>query len=364
MSRQAISQDSIQPAQVYAVGEAVRLLGLSPSGLRNLEQQGRLQCTRTPGGQRRFLGADLMRLTEASSSAPIKNSASSQPRTAAAAAERSARLAWLTGWISRAQQELPADTPPEVRLRTGTQLEQALRHLGPDSDASAVEQVVTSLLQKARLAAEEARDRAGRLENKTLLLEYAQSYVRRTVDTLPTRIVGAPGSPKRLHVRATLRDQLHGRLQKRLTGDEAWGEVREWVNEFIADWQVRQTPERRIPLAINLLGAGLAGAAGGAAAAALAKPEVRVKVKARLSTLAAELVTRFRPPSPPRPPDPSPPRSSQPSAPTGPSTGGLVHPWPSVWRAPGAWRPPRRPHRPTTPTDGPPTPPQSMERPP
>jgi len=42
-------RNSIQPEQVDAVSEAARLLGLSPSSLRTLEQQGRLQCTRTPG---------------------------------------------------------------------------------------------------------------------------------------------------------------------------------------------------------------------------------------------------------------------------------------------------------------------------
>ena len=364
MSRHSISRNSIQPAQVYSVGEAARLLGLSPSGLRNLEQQGRLECTRTPGGQRRFLGADLLRLGEASASAPIRTTSEAQPRTAAAVADRSAHQAWLGGWISKIQRELPLDTPSEVRLRAGTQLEQALRQLGPDSDTRAVEQVVTSILQKARLAAEEARHRARRLENKTQLLEYAQSHLRRTVSALPKRIVGALGSPKRVHVKAMLRDQLHGRLQKRLTGDEAWSEVREWVDEFVAGWQVRQTPERRIPPAIDLLGASLAGAAGAAAAAALSKPEVRIRVKERLSALAAEFVKRFSPPSPPPAPDASSPPSSPPSAPTGPSLGSLVHPWPKNRRLPGAWRPLRRPLISKPPTDGPLKSPERSELPP
>ena len=59
MSRQAISQDSIQAEQVYAVSESARLLGLSPSSLRTLDQQGRLQCIRTPGRlQKRTLEMD------------------------------------------------------------------------------------------------------------------------------------------------------------------------------------------------------------------------------------------------------------------------------------------------------------------
>lgn len=368
MAKESSANSSIHADRVYGVSEAARLLGLSPSSLRNLEHNGQLQCRRTPGGQRRFLGADLIRLAGASRSEPSRRASSAQPSTAVVAAERSARQAWLSGWISRAQRELPVDTPSDIRLRVGAKLEQALLQFGPDSDMSAVEQLVKSFVEQARLAAEEAKNRTQRLENKAQLLEYAQAHLRRTVNVLPKRIAGARGSPKRLHVRTTLRDQLQARLQKRLTGDESWSEVREWVDEFVASWRVRQTPERRMPLAMTLLAAGLTGAAGGAAAAALSKPEVRAKVKDRLSAVAAELAKRIRPSSPPTPSDAPPQQSSQPSAPASPpivSPLRPVRPWPNAWRPPGAWRPPSKPSRPRTPPESTlPGPEQATERPP
>src|SRR5260370_1256427 len=58
------SNDSTAPLdadRLYAVGDAARLLGLSPSGFRHLERSGRLTRERTAGNQRRVSGAELLR---------------------------------------------------------------------------------------------------------------------------------------------------------------------------------------------------------------------------------------------------------------------------------------------------------------
>ena len=46
----------------YGIGEAAALLGVSPDTVRRWVDGGRLPATRTPGGRRRVVGADLARL--------------------------------------------------------------------------------------------------------------------------------------------------------------------------------------------------------------------------------------------------------------------------------------------------------------
>jgi DNA-binding transcriptional MerR regulator len=342
MARQSIPSDSIQPKQVYAVGDAARLLGLSPSSLRNLQQQGRLQCTRTPGGQRRFLGADLMQLAEASSSTPIKNSSSAQPRTATAIAEQSARQAWLSGLISRTQQELPVDTSSEVRLRLAADLERELRTLGPTSPIGDVEPLVKRLIERARLQAQQAQEEAQRRETKGQLLEYAQAYLRRSIADLPWRVAGAPDSLKRRHVRATLRDQLYDRLQKRLKGTEDWNHVRDLVDELLAAWYVGETAGHGISDTAKILAVGAIGVAGGAAAAAALDSRIRAaaaKFKEPFLLLALDLLKRVTTPLPSAAPPPNPANPATTPSQSGPSTR-------FVFVRPSFYRPTRRSYRP------------------
>jgi excisionase family DNA binding protein len=303
----------IDPDRVYSISTAARFLGVSPSTLRDLERQGRLACTRTPGGQRRFAGAELLRLQEESVRRPARPTRPTSSGGAATPEEAQARRAWLGALIARAQRELPLDTPGEIRLRLGADLERALRDLGPASPCDAVDPLVRSLIDRAKRQTKDAQEDARRRETKGLLLEYALGHLRRSVDALPRRMVGAPDSPKRRHVRATLREQLRDQLQKRLTGDEAWHEVRDLVEEFVAAWYVAQPSGRRLPDAVKLLAAGMSGAAGGAAAVAALNPRIRAeaaKLKDRLLSRVADLAKRLRTPPPSASPPPNPARKA------------------------------------------------------
>ncbi len=325
----------IDPDRVYSVSIAARFLGVSPSTLRDLARRGLVACTRTPGGQRRFAGADLLRLQDESIRRPSKPARPTSSGGPATTEEAQARQAWLGALIARVQRELPLDTPAEIRLRLGAELERALRDLGPASPCDAVDPLVKSLIDRATRQTRDAQEDARRRETKGLLLEYALAHLRRSIDALPKHMVGAPGSPRGRHVRATLRERLRDQLQKRLTGAEPWHEVRDLVEEFVAAWYVEQPSDRRIPDAVKLLAAGMTGAAGGAAAAAALDPRIRAgvaKLTDRLLSRAAELAKRFRTPPPSAAPSPNParPAVTRPWQP-GPWIG-LVGSWPPSYR--------------------------------
>src|SRR5712691_8434292 len=226
----------INPEKIYTVSTAGRLLSVSPSTLRDLERRGKIACTRTPGGQRRFRGAELLRVREESISVSTKNP--STVSTATTDADAKLRHTWLGSWVARAQRELPADAPAETRLQLDADLERALRPLGPDSPAGDVERLVKSLIDRARRQMEEAREVAERRERKGQLLEDALAHLRRRIDALPTRVAGAAGSLERRHIRAILRDDLRAQLQKRFTGDEDWDQARDLADEVLAAWYV------------------------------------------------------------------------------------------------------------------------------
>jgi MerR family regulatory protein len=326
---------TIDPDGTYPIGAAARFLGVSASTLRDLERRGQIACTRTPGGQRRFAGAELLRLQKQSQGTPPKKPAPPSPHIAASAEDAKARQAWLSPLIARAQQELPADTPAAIRLRLSADLERALGSWDPASPTGDVEPLIKSLVQRARMQAETDREDAERHAMKGELVEFALARVRQGIDLLPKRIVGAPGSLKRRHVRATLRDQLRDLLQTRLRGDEGWDQVRELADEFMASWFVEQTPDSRIPNTVKFLAVGATGVIGGVAAAAALDPRIRAaaaKLKDPLWSLAVDVLKRFGAPPPSTSSPPNPPKQATTTPPpSGPSTG-FVTGWRNSYR--------------------------------
>jgi excisionase family DNA binding protein len=330
---------TIDPDGIYLISAAARLLGVSASTLRDLERRGKIEGTRTPGGQRRFTGSALLQLRAESNRV--------HPRTPRPAADSTAtdpdaktRQAWLGQVMAQAQRALPADTPAEIRLRLGADVERALGHFGPTSSMDAVEPLVKSLVERARLQGEKAQEEAARREMKDELVDCALAELRRRIDALSKRVVGAPGSLKRRHVQATLRDQLRDRLQKRLRGDEDWGQVRDLAVEFLAAWYVEQTPDSRIPKTVQLLVAGATGVAGGAAGAAALSPEIRAqaaKLKAPLLSAVGEFLNRLSAPPPPTSPPPSPASQATPAPPPFRPAVGVGAGWPRSYRRPSRY---------------------------
>jgi excisionase family DNA binding protein len=284
--------------RTYSVGTAARLLGLSASTVRNLERRGQLEAIRTPGGQRRFLGAELIRVREESISVSTKKPPTVS--TATADADAQLRHVWLGSWVARAQRELAADAPADTRLRVAADLERVLRPFGPASLVGDVERLVKSMIDRAQHQTEEAREADERREMKGQLLEHALAHLRRSIDALRTRVAGAARSFERRHIHAILRDHLQSLLAKRFTGDEDWEQARELADEVLAAWYVEQSPASRIPTTAKLLAAGVTGVVGGAATAAALDPRIRaaaVNLKEPLRSLAVNVLNHFSPPA-------------------------------------------------------------------
>ena len=305
----------IDPDGIYLISAAARLLGVSASTLRDLERRGKIEGTRTPGGQRRFAGSALLRLQEESNQVPSRKSRPSLANATTTNEDAKTRQTWLAQVSARAQGGLPPDTPAEIRLRLGADVDRALGHFGPATPMSDLEPLVQSLLERARLQVEKAQEEDRRHEMKSELVEFGLAQLRRSIDALPTRLVGAPDSLKRRHIRATLRDEFRSSLQHGLRGDEEWDQVRDLAEEFVAAWSVQQTPDSRIPTTVKFLAVGATGVIGGAAATAALSPEIRArmaKLKAPLLSLAGELLNRLS--APPPPPTAPPPRMADPAA--------------------------------------------------
>lgn len=304
-------QNPIDPEGVYTISAAARLLSLAPSTLRDLERRGKIECTWTPGRQRRFVGAELLRVLAVSrGGAPPKEPAQPPPAGATATGDAAARRAWLGQLIARAQRELPGDTPAAIRLRVGTDLENALVKWGPSSPLSDLEPLITNVVERAKHQVQAAQEEWERGERKGELLDFALRHLRRRLDGLSKRMVGARGSFKRRHTQATLRNQLRDHLQKQLRGDENWDQVRGLAEDFVAAWFVAHPPASRIPNTVKFLAAGATGLAGGATAVAALSPAIRARMaqlKAPLLTIAGKLLNRISTPPPSSSPPANPP---------------------------------------------------------
>jgi hypothetical protein len=298
----------IDADRLYAVGDAARRLGLSPSGFRNLERSGRLMCERTAGNQRRVSGAELLRFLEARAEDPAPEL--DRPSAAApSAAERAARQAWLAHHISQGLKALPAEAPPTARMRLRADIERALRAHEPGALEADVDDLVRTVADRARQAVEAEQERAALAENKAALIEDGLETLARLLGRLPARLVGPPGSPARRHLQARLRDQVREVLEERLTGEELIDDVDELVRDVVAAWQAEHTPPPRVPKSVREIAKGLVWAAGGAAAVTWSVPDIRAGVKQRAEAVAADLAQRVRTalskiPSPPANPAP------------------------------------------------------------
>lgn len=289
----------IDPNRHYLISTAAQLLGVSASTLRDLERRGRLTCTRTPGGQRRFAGSDLLRLREESPAQPPRKATPPSAHVAGTTEDAKARQAWLGALIAGAQRGLPADTSGEIRLRLGADIERALRPFGPAAAVGDLQPLVKSLVEQATQQWEAAQEAGARQEMKLELIEFSLAQVRRQIDTLTPRLVGKKGSLTRRHIQATLRDEFRATLVRELRGDEDWGQVRGRAEEFVAAWYVRHAPTLRVPKAATLIAVGATGVIAGAGATAALSPEVRARLaqlKGPLRTIAEQLLTRLSTP--------------------------------------------------------------------
>ncbi len=302
-------QGSIDPNGRYSIGAAARLVALSPATLRALQQQAKVQCSWTPGGQRRFSGSELIRIRDESRGLPPRKPTRTSPPVAAVAHEEAtAREGWLGQISGRVQRELPVDIPPEIRLRLGVDVERTLRPFGPASSPGDVEALISSLIARAKRQAEQADEATERRERKDELIAGALARLQQRIDQLPRRLVGSARHFKREHTKALLRARLRDQLQKGLRGDENEEQVLDLADVCLADWVDAQGPGSRVPNTLKLLAAGATGFLGGGAAAAALSPELQARaaeLKAPFVSWAGDLLKRFSAPPPPASPPPA-----------------------------------------------------------
>jgi excisionase family DNA binding protein len=253
----------IDPKRHYATSTAAKLLAVSASTVRDLERRGRLTGTRTPGGQRRFAGTELLRLQEESTAVPPRKARVTSAHVAGTAEDTKARQTWLGALIAGAQRELPTDTSGEIRLRLSADIERALRPFGPAAAVGDLQPLVKSLVEQATQQQQATQEDAERREMKRELIDFGLAQLRRGIDVLAPRLVGRKRSLTRRHIQATLRDEFRAMLHRELRGDEDWGQVRGRAEEFAAAWYVRQAPTSRIPKAATLIAVGATGVIGG-----------------------------------------------------------------------------------------------------
>ena len=201
------------------------------------------------------------------------------------------RRAWLSGWKERAVEALPTVVPVDVKVAVRRAVETALASHGPEDPVAELQDLVTTVvcaikdqwIGETRAQEQEAR--------KAKLLQCAEEWIDDVMVTrLPSELVGAPHSPKRLHVLATLRQQIRQTLSTELTGDETVESVIQRVQEELATWAMEQNPEmdrrtllrRLAPWAVTAL-------AGGIAATAWS-PELRTGVRTSARVLKERLI--------------------------------------------------------------------------
>jgi hypothetical protein len=336
-------QGRIDPnGRYYSIGAAARLVALSQATLRALQQQGKVQCLWTPGGQRRFSGSELIRIREESRSIPPRNPTRRSGPDAVTNEEAKAREGWFSQICGRAQRELAVGTSAAIRVQLSANLEHALRPFGPASPPDDVEALISSLIARAKRQAEQADEDAERRGRKDELIDDALAHLLRRIDRLPKRLVGAAHSLKRQNTTALLRGRLRDQLQKRLRGDEDEEQARDLADAGLADWVDAQDPGSRVPNTLRLLAAGATGFLGGGAAAAARSPDLRARaaeLKAPFVSWAGDLLKRFSVPPPPASPPPPADQAATPAPrPFRPGVG--VAGWPSSY--PGSSRSFRR----------------------
>jgi len=150
------------------------------------------------------------------------------------------RRIWLAQLKEDAVRTLPSDASPAIRARLRLDVEHALRHHEPDDPALELQDILSTLVAEACGKLTEAKDQAHRAERKRQLLAFAKSTLTDTVNECPAYLVGALDSEKRIHLTRAVWADLRAVLEKVLSGAETENEVRQRVEEHVAQWRREQ----------------------------------------------------------------------------------------------------------------------------
>ena len=157
------------------------------------------------------------------------------------------RQAWLGRWKERAVNALPSRISTEWKVKIREEVEKALARYSPESNHQELLDIVAMIVEKAKTQFNNEETRKQRAERKALAFNAAAVFLDIEVSRLPEDLVGAPKSPRRLHVLASLRNQMREDLCLQLTGDEPLSRLTQIVKEWLASWVIAQNPQIESP---------------------------------------------------------------------------------------------------------------------
>jgi hypothetical protein len=198
--------------------------------------------------------------------------------------------AWLTLWKEGAVEALPAMAPVDVKIEVRRAVETALAALGPEDHLDEIRDLVGAVVREfTDQLAEETRTQE-RETRKQRLLQSIEIWIDdTTLKPFPPEIVGAPRSPQRRHVLATLRQKIHETLADELTGDEPIDAVVSLMEDELAAWAVEQNPQVDRRTLLRRLAPWVVATVAGGVAVASWSPELKTAVRKGAQVLKTRL---------------------------------------------------------------------------
>lgn len=170
---------------------------------------------------------------------PRPSSSSLEPR----GPQSPERLSWLNRWKREAVRALPASADAATRARLRADIGQALARYGPEHPEEEIRDIVQMIIERAKTTLEQEAQAQRRRAIVEASHRLGVVLLQGEINKLPGELVGEPGSAKRLHVLATLRDRLRARLEENLAGEEDLPrQVLTHVKELVASWFMDQNP--------------------------------------------------------------------------------------------------------------------------
>jgi hypothetical protein len=178
----------------------------------------------------------------------------------------------------------------EAKVEVRREVEHALANYGPEDHGTEIQDLVTAVVGKFIDQLTEQTRTEERTTRKQQLLQSIDLWIdENTLTRLPSDLVGAPRSPQRRAVLATLRRQIRQTLAAELTGDESAESVVSRMQDELATWAVAQNPHldrrsllrRLAPWVVTTLAGGFAAASWSPEFKAAARTGARV-LKERL----------------------------------------------------------------------------------
>jgi hypothetical protein len=178
-----------------------------------------------------------------------------------------------------------------VKNEVRCSVETALAALGPEDHVAEIRDLVAEVVREfTDQLAEETRTQE-RETRKQQLLDSVNLWIDDvTLTHFPPELVGAPRSPQRRHVLATLRQQIHETLAAELTGDEPIEAVVSRMQDVLASWMVEQNPDIDRRTLLRRLGPWVVATVAGGVAAASWSPEIKTAVRKGAQVLKRTLI--------------------------------------------------------------------------